>query len=129
MAIVQSFELNFFHYFILAAFNQGINQCNQTTNGTLTKITCTATGNPRPKIEWTRCNYGSCKSFSHNTRIRTDYINETTIRSVLLIDRNDPQQIGDISVASVNFHRSVLYNNTWKFELPNKSKIDLYLSY
>ncbi|EDV28087.1 uncharacterized protein TRIADDRAFT_53319 [Trichoplax adhaerens] len=88
-----------------------------------TTIKCTAKGIPRPSVQWAKCHHGQCRSHlfpSQNIQI----INETTVVATLKIDRNNPNQIGNISCRSVNLCQSLLSRKIWNVQRPSVSTLD-----
>ncbi|EDV28090.1 uncharacterized protein TRIADDRAFT_53322 [Trichoplax adhaerens] len=86
---------------LLECMNRGIVESKKPTPGTTTLISCTASGNPMPKILWKRCHNGQCSDIP-SRRIKNIKDTNGTIHSTLIVDRNQPEQIGNISCTSVN---------------------------
>ncbi|EDV28089.1 uncharacterized protein TRIADDRAFT_53321 [Trichoplax adhaerens] len=111
--------------------NDGIiNSTRQDTSSTKVALQCTASGNPRPTIVWTRYNDGKDDDFiAKPNHIVINIISQTTIHSTLNLDRTQAYQTGNFSCKSNNLCKSVRSNSIWNVTPPSVDKPKYFLPF
>lgn len=99
---------------MVECINLGITTSHRSDNDDdlSTTITCAASGNPRPSIQWTKCHSGHCSPYPFQGQ-HEDIFNQSTAISTLKINRTNPSEIGKISCQSVNKCETVPGDMIW----------------